>query len=302
VLTAAAFVPHPPLIMPEVAAGAAAELDELRSACARAVRALLASRPELVVVIGADPASARPARWSDGDGGSMAGYGLDLVVPLAGAVRPGRCGMPLSVTVGAWLLARFGHPGDRLGFTVPAGADATELAGWAAELADLADRLGVLVAGDGSARRSVAAPGYVDPRAAGFDAAVAAALAGADAAALRELDPRLGADLLAAGVPAWRLAGHLAAAAGAAPGTLSGELLHDAAPYGVGYLVATWLPAGGRPARGGGGGGPAGAGRRGGQRRLDAAVPGHGHRHREAHPGRAPRHPAPPARHLAGHR
>ena len=36
--------------------------------------------------------------------------------------------------------------------------------------------------------------------------------------------------------------------------------------------------------------------RRGRRRRRHAALPGHGHRHREAHGGRAARHPAPPAR------
>jgi hypothetical protein len=89
-----------------------------------------------------------------------------------------------------------------------------------------------------SARRSERAPGYVDPRAGPFDAAVAAALAAGDAGTLRDLDPVLGADLLADGVPAWRVAG---AAAGAGP--WRAELLHSAAPYGVGYLVATWVPA-----------------------------------------------------------
>jgi hypothetical protein len=241
VLIAAAFVPHPPLIMPEIAAGAASELDDLRSACDLAVRALLATDPGLVLLVGAGP---DPGHWSAGDGGSLSGYGVDLVVPLAGPgagpVGAGRGGMPLSLTVGAWLLGRTGHPGERLGVTVPPGAGAMELAGWAAELAGPHERVAALVAGDGSARRSAAAPGYVDPRAAGFDAAVAAALAGADAAALRGLDPGLGADLLAAGVPAWRLAGHLAGPAGA---RWSGRLLYDAAPYGVGYLVATWLPA-----------------------------------------------------------
>ena len=91
--------------------------------------------------------------------------------------------------------------------------------------------------GDGSARRCERAPGYVDPRAEPFDAAVAAALAAGDAAALRALDPALGADLLAAGVPAWRVAGHAAAGV-----DLTAELLHRSAPYGVGYLVASWVP------------------------------------------------------------
>jgi hypothetical protein len=234
VLVAAVFAPHPPLILPEMAVGAAAELDELRSQCDGAVRRLLAAGPGLVVVVGAGP---EPARWSDGDGGSLAGYGLDRTIPLCGAVPASRREMPLSVTIGAWLLGRAEHGGDRLAFTVPAGAGDDELARWAADLTGLHHRLGLLVMGDGSARRSERAPGGPDPRAAGFDAGVAAALRGVDTAALRALDPALGTELLAAGVPAWRLAGQLAGTAA----DLRGDLRYHQAPYGVAYLVATWL-------------------------------------------------------------
>ena len=55
--------------------------------------------------------------------------------------------------------------------------------------------------GDGSARRTVKAPGYLDPAAEPFDARVATALAAGDAGALAGLDPAEGERLLAAGVP-----------------------------------------------------------------------------------------------------
>ena len=263
-LAAAAFCPHPPLIVPEVAAGAAAELDGLRAACDLAVAWMLAARPVLVVVVGAGPVA---ARWTAGAAGTLAGYGVDVTVPLDGQAGHGGTGLPLSVTVGAWLLARAGWAGERVAVTVPAAASdselsdvaaqvvgeaglATDLAAWLAGStappmatqpdAAPAGGLGLLVMGDGSARRSAAAPGYVDGRAAGFDSAVAAALAAADTAALRVLDPGLGAELLAAGVPAWRLAGHVGARAG---GGLTGTLHHHEAPYGVGYLVASWTRA-----------------------------------------------------------
>jgi hypothetical protein len=58
------------------------------------------------------------------------------------------------------------------------------------------------------------------------------------AAALAELDPAEGERLLAAGVPTWRAVGH--ALAGQA---VTARLHHDSAPYGVGYLVADWVPA-----------------------------------------------------------
>lgn len=242
-LVAAAFCPHPPLLVAPVAVRATPELDALLAACDRAVTDLVEADPDVLVLVGAGP---RPARWSDGDGGSLAGYGVDLRVPLRGPVRPGREPMPLSLTVGAWLVGRSGYDGERIGFCVPDRADDAQLAGWAERIADLGDRLALLVMGDGSARRSEQAPGYLDPRASGFDAAVAAALAGGDPSALRRLDPGLGVELLAAGTAPWRLAGHVA---GQLDGRLDGDarfaadLLHDAAPFGVGYLVASWRAA-----------------------------------------------------------
>lgn len=218
------------MLVPELATGAAAELDPLRAACDRAVRVVHAAEPDEIVVIATGP---RTERFPAGTAGSLAGFGVPLEVRLPGPPSTGYA-LPPSLTIGAVLLA---------GTEVPCSALAVGPAADPAELAVDLDREGVrralLVLGDGSARRTEQAPGYVDARAEPFDAAVAAALAGADAAALRELDPELGAQLLAAGVPAWRVAGQAAVRSGA----WTGQLLYDAAPYGVGYLVATWLPA-----------------------------------------------------------
>jgi aromatic ring-opening dioxygenase LigB subunit len=93
----------------------------------------------------------------------------------------------------------------------------------------------LLVMGDGSACRTVKAPGYLDERAEAYDAAVAAALGGADTAALAALDAELSAALKASGRAPWQVL------AGAAEGAdVGGELLYDEAPYGVGYFVAAW--------------------------------------------------------------
>ncbi|OSC55333.1 hypothetical protein B5180_40185, partial [Streptomyces sp. BF-3] len=48
-LVAAAVCPCPPLLVPEVAAGAAPELDAARDACLDAVGVLAAARPDLLV-------------------------------------------------------------------------------------------------------------------------------------------------------------------------------------------------------------------------------------------------------------
>ncbi|CAM5593828.1 Catalytic LigB subunit of aromatic ring-opening dioxygenase OS=Streptomyces gougerotii OX=53448 GN=GCM10010227_21760 PE=4 SV=1 [Streptomyces diastaticus subsp. diastaticus] len=79
------------------------------------------------------------------------------------------------------------------------------------------------------------APGYLDERAAPFDEAVAKALGTADTTALAALDPALAEEVGAAGRAPWQVLAGAAAEAG-----LTGELLHDEAPYGVGYFVAAW--------------------------------------------------------------
>jgi len=99
-------------------------------------------------------------------------------------------------------------------------------------------RQAMLVLGDGSASRTPQAPGYFDERAEPYDAAVAQALATADAQALAALDPVLSRELHVAGLPAWRLLADAAAASGV---EYDADLLYDEAPYGVGYFVATWL-------------------------------------------------------------
>jgi hypothetical protein len=217
VVSAIAFCPSPPLLVPELAAGAAGELDPLRAACREAVRRLLAARPDEVVVIGTGSGG---GRFPPGTTGTLAGYGVPVTASLPGGPpQPGA--LPLPLTLGAWLLAGTGVPCP--GVAVDGDAAA------------LPDAPAYLVVGDGSARRSERAPGYVDPRAEPFDAGVAAALAAGDAAALRDLDPALGADLLAAGVPAWRAVGYALAGR-----RYEADLLYDADPYGVGYFVAFW--------------------------------------------------------------
>lgn len=225
-MPAIAFCPQPPLLVPQLAAGAAEELDGLRAACRQAVGRVLGTGPERVVVLGAGPVT---ASYGPGAAGTLAGYGVPVGASLGPPDGAGPV-LPPALTVGAWLLAE--APVPLAGQAVGLDADPADVAA-----AVVGPGTALLVMGDGSARRSPRAPGYVDDRAAGLDAAVAAALGSGDAAALRALDPVLGADLLAAGAPAWRVAGHATAGA-----EVEAELLHESAPYGVGYFVATWVP------------------------------------------------------------
>lgn len=232
-LVAAAVCPHPPLLVPEIASGAAPELDALRAACDEALRGLLAAGPDLLTVVGNGPST---YAYSSRAGGSFRPYGVDVRVGRGEPV------LPLSLAIGMWLLERHEMAGSP---PSPARAQLHAVAQHApvdaclamgTELAGSAARVGLLVMGDGSARRSAAAPGSLDRRSAGYDRAVADGLATGDSDALAALEPELARDLLVAGRAPWQV---LAGAARELD-DVSPRLLADEAPYGVGYLVASW--------------------------------------------------------------
>ncbi|MCX5417059.1 class III extradiol dioxygenase subunit B-like domain-containing protein [Streptomyces sp. NBC_00059] len=237
-LAAAAVCPCPPLLVPEVAAGAAPELDAARAACVDALGVLAAARPDLLIVAGPAGPDGSGA-FPPGSTGSFAGFGVDLTVRLgeapAGAPAPDRA-LPASLAVGAWLLERAGWAGTPVeGFGVGERLDAGSCLRAGAGLAGGPERVALLVMGDGSACRTVKAPGYLDERAADFDAEAARALGSADLAALSALDASRAYELKASGRAPWQVL------AGAAQGAeLGGKLLHEDAPYGVGYVVAAW--------------------------------------------------------------
>jgi hypothetical protein len=258
-LVAAAVCPHPPLIVPEVAAGAAPELDDLRAACDAAAAGLLATRPDRLITVGTGPKTLDV----DGAYGSFASYGVrtppvSLGVPgdpsgrlIGPRDRSAAYGLPLSLTIGAWLLERAGvagvNAGAGSGHGLVSGGQAVattlpsaECAALGESLASSSERVALLVMGDGSACRGDKAPGYADPRAEPYDDAVATALGHADAEALLALDQRLSTELMVAGRAAWQV---LAGAARASQGPWRGALNYAAAPYGVAYFVATWEPA-----------------------------------------------------------
>ncbi|WP_410820846.1 hypothetical protein [Micromonospora sp. 050-3] len=233
-LVAAAVCPHPPLLVPEVAGAAAPELDDLRAACDTSVRRLLATDPDIVVLVGTGPVTG-PIRTPAT--GSLQPWGVDLDVPLVPGQPDRGAVLPLSLTIGSWLLARHGTPPPVIAVQVAADAGPAELAALAQEVGAAGDRVASLVLGDGSACRGEKAPGYDDARALPYDRGVAAALADADLDALLDLDPVVSTELKAAGRAPWQV---LAGAARAAGGGWRGELLHDSAPYGVAYFVASW--------------------------------------------------------------
>ncbi|PJF02059.1 hypothetical protein CUT44_00400 [Streptomyces carminius] len=233
-LAAAAVCPCPPLLVPEIAGAAAQEMDDARAACYDAIAVLAAARPDRLVVVGpAEPAGR--GRHPAGATGSFRPFGVDLEVRL-GTGGPADRPLPPSLAVGAWLLERTGWgaaPVEGLGVGEPLPRERCAAAG--RELAAGPERVALLVMGDGTTCRTVKAPGYFDERAAAFDSAAARALAAADTAGLLALDEELAYELGASGRSCWQVL------AGAAEGAdLAGRLLYDRAPYGVGYLVASW--------------------------------------------------------------
>ncbi|WP_432119855.1 class III extradiol dioxygenase subunit B-like domain-containing protein [Streptomyces sp. bgisy032] len=235
-LVAAAVCPCPPLLVPEVAAGAAPELDAARAACSDALSVLAAARPDRLVVVGPVDGSGCEA-YPEGGRGSFKGFGVDLGVRLGPAAAPDTARpLPYSLAVAAWLLERVGWsdaPVEALGVGEQLPPEQCVRTG--RDVAARDERVALLVMGDASACRTLKAPGYLDERAAPFDAEAARALGAVDLPALTALDAALAGELKVSGRAPWQVL------AGAAEGTdLDGSLLYEDAPYGVGYLVATW--------------------------------------------------------------
>jgi hypothetical protein len=242
VLVAAAVCPHPPLLVPEVMGAAGHrghDAGDVLAACDAAVAGLAAAEPGLIVVVGGAAAS---AVYDGSAAGSLREYGVRY------AVGTGEPVLPLSLTVGSWLLRRAGlvppdglaagpaRPGSRLRLRAVARATPpAECLRLGAAIARQAPRVAVLAMGDGPARKAAGVPGAADLAADRYDAEVAAALAGAEPARLARLAPSLDDELMVAGRAAWQVL------AGAADGErLCGRLLCAMARYEVSYLVASW--------------------------------------------------------------
>ena len=248
-LIAAAVCPHPPLLIPAAIGSAASDpppaLCAVGNACDVAVRALAAAEPDLIAVVGGGPTG---REYGAGAAGSLSDYGIPVTVGEGEPV------LPLSLTIGRWLLDHAGvgprlggpGPGQRAGQrrggrphlllqAVGQRAPAGDCAKLGIMIAEQAPRVALLAMGDASARRARDIEGAPDPRAQDYDDEVAEALAAADARWLGRLDPALDDELMVAGRAAWQVL------AGAATGTrMCGRLLGMANPYGVTYLVACW--------------------------------------------------------------
>jgi hypothetical protein len=265
---AAAVLPHPPLLVAELAGAAAAELDPLRAACRRALTAVTEAA-DLTVVVGDGPAWGVPEPSAPGSFHPY-GAGVEVTLPalvtldLPGLPPPARhTDLPLSLAVAAHLLAALDPSPARLSAaTVPASLGPGAAAAIGRTLATAAQaeatagrgappgepgpphggspggggrggRVGLVVMGDLSACRTEQAPGAFRPEAATFDASIAEAFRTARPERLLDLDPAQAASLSVAGrAPLQVLAGAFAdgPATGEQGSAVGGRAAEEAPP------------------------------------------------------------------------
>ena len=231
--------PWPPLLVRELT-GTDPVLPELRDACAAAIAELLSGGPELVTVVAPGPAT---SNWPADGRLNVAAFGGGP--PPGTGVRDGRPALPAAAGMGAYLLDQAGYQGPRVIWTVSEDETPAGCRKLGAELAATVQPTALLVLGDGSARRGPKAPGAFDERAAGFDAEVERAVRAADLDALLAVDPALARDLMATGRPAWQVLAGALADTGLANTGPAAQVRYAGDPFGVMYLVASFLPSAG---------------------------------------------------------
>ena len=228
VLISVAFVPATPLLVPQIAQGAAQELAHLRQASLDALTQLVQSGADQLVVVGTalvtGPATGKPD-WS--------GFGVGSA-PTAQALSP-------SLSIGAWLLDQVGAQADPY-IGVSPQAKSIECAALGQSLVGEQPLVGeqsvaVLVVGDGSACRSDKAPGSLDPRAKEFDSEVIEALRLGDPKRLAQLDSDLATELQVDGRAPWQVVAAMVDA------PMASHVVTSDDPYGVLYVVAHWSAA-----------------------------------------------------------
>jgi hypothetical protein len=230
-IIAAAVCPSPPLLIPELT-GAQQVARELRSACLASVAELTEASPEVIAVVGA---AERTRTWNGAAALDLGSYAPGMRSGSGQLFDPGgQASLPSALGVGAWLLDRAGCAAGRVLHSVAHDEPPARCAEIGAKLAASRGRVALLVMADGSARRGLKAPGYLDGRSNGFDAATERAVRSGELAMLLSADPALGYELMATGRPAWQvLAGALAGR------KVSSEVRYRDDPFGVEYLVAS---------------------------------------------------------------
>lgn len=249
-LAAVVFVPSAPLLVPELAGPAASDTEPVRRAALDAVAGALGI-DRWVAVGTADEATAglvgEPLR------GTFARFGVDVPVTIDSAITdvattdPLRR-MSLSALIAGWIAERMSlGPLSvcSVGSATPPAECVAVGTRLAARLDEGSDAVGVLVVGDGSTALTDKAPGGGRRESAvALNDAIVAALGSADTDTLVALDPAKCDAEGVGGRVAWQVAAGLV-------GDRSVRAVPDFAdaPFGVGYVVATWTVDDGEHAR-----------------------------------------------------
>lgn len=244
VLASVVFVPSAPLLVPAIAGPRADDTGPVRTATLAAGRGLADAASRWVAIGAADA-----GRSGRGPSGTFARFGVDVPVSLldpteseadSGAVGIDR-DMPLTMLIAGWLRGEVGV-GEVTPLILPPDSsvdDCTRIGADARARIDAAvGPVGVLVVGDGATSMTARAPGGgLRASSIVLQQRIVEALAGADRAALADLEAGECDAEGVSGRPAWQVAAALCA-----DDDLDGELRYADAPFGVGYVVATWTP------------------------------------------------------------
>jgi len=245
-LVFAALVPQTALLVPGVS-GRTEVLTAERTATLRAVQALLASRPDRVVVVVPGPdlrvtGLLRPSLAAAGLDDDRLGWAPAVLGVPEGSDVPTTVD-DVAAAVGLHLLARAGWTGRTGVLGVPVGPGLVERG--RAAVAGV-DRVALLLCASLSARRGPGSPLAEDERAPAFDEAVLADLLalGASPAAARKARRGLAAVpaelAVALAVSAWAPWQVLLGALGPTP--VRSEEVLVSVPLGATYAVLTWKP------------------------------------------------------------
>lgn len=224
-LAAIALIPSAPVLVPELAGAAAAEVADLRAAVLTAAAEL----PPRWIVVGASGADRVIAASATG---TFAGYGVDIRVALSPDAGDPVTELPLAALIAGWVRGQVNAGGTA---EVRVYADLGEQAvnrgmTLRAELDESPEPVGVLVVADGANTLTESAPGGFDPDSVSVQAMLDDALASGDG------DAVIRCAIGAVGQSAYQV---LAGLTGSRP-VAAGEL-YRGAPYGVGYFAGTWL-------------------------------------------------------------
>ncbi|HKP40161.1 hypothetical protein [Mycobacterium sp.] len=227
-LSAIAIVPSAPVMVPELASGAAAELAELRDAVLTAA----ASLPDRWIAIGVGQNDVVVGHERVG---TFGGYGVDVRITLSPEPAEEPAQMPLCALIAGWIRGQ-AKPEARAEVRVYAtdhDVDAAVARGrrLRAEIDEAGNPVGVLVVADGANTLTPSAPGGYDPDSIAMQAALDDVLAAGDAAALTRLPHTI------VGRVAYQVLAGLAE-----PGPRAAKELYRGAPYGVGYFAGVWQP------------------------------------------------------------